>query len=151
MTRRLGVAPELLRVALASDLDASAENAALLVAIGEIHEQSPTNLRSPRVRRQLRRHGIRVSRHRVARLMARHARRSAWSPELAQGRHPKVVPAPDLLHRDFTAARSDLRWVAAIRSALGRGYHRVRLRRQQAIPRRDPRPARPQHRRLVHG
>ena len=31
-----------------------------------------------------------------------------------KGRHPKMVPAPDLLQRDFTAERSDLRWVADI-------------------------------------
>src|SRR5690606_672543 len=31
-----------------------------------------------------------------------------------RGRHPKMVPAPDLLQRDFTAERSDLRWVADI-------------------------------------
>jgi len=30
------------------------------------------------------------------------------------GRHPKMVLAPDLLQRDFSAERSDLRWVADI-------------------------------------
>ena len=91
------------------------ENAVLLVAIREIHEQSRRTYGAPRVRGQLRRRGIRVSRHRVARLMARHGLvgvhgRRKWR----RGRHPKMVPAPDLLQRDFTAARSDLRWVADI-------------------------------------
>lgn len=91
------------------------ENAALLVAIREIHEESRRTYGAPRIKGQLRRRGIRVSRHRVARLMARHGLvgvhgRRKWR----RGRHPKMVPAPDLLQRDFTAARSDLRWVADI-------------------------------------
>ena len=35
-------------------------------------------------------------------------------PNWRKGWHPKMVPAPDLLQRDFTAERSDLRWVADI-------------------------------------
>jgi len=42
-------------------------------------------------------------------LIGAHARRR-WR----RGRDPKMVPAPDLLQRDFTAERSDLRWVADI-------------------------------------
>jgi putative transposase len=90
-------------------------NAELLVEIREIHEQSRRTYGAPRVRGQLRHRGHRVSRHRVARLMAGaglvgvHGRRK-WR----KGRHPKMVPAPDLLGRDFTAERSDLRWVADI-------------------------------------
>jgi len=90
-------------------------NAALLVEIREIHEQSRRTYGAPRVRGQLRHRGHRVSRHRVARLMAAdglvgvHGRRK-WR----KGRHPRMVPAPDLLQRDFSAERSDLRWVADI-------------------------------------
>lgn len=90
-------------------------NAVLLAEIREIHEQSRRTYGAPRVRGQLRHRGHRVSRHRVARLMAAnglvgvHGRRK-WR----KGRHPKMVPAPDLLQRDFTAERSDLRWVADI-------------------------------------
>jgi len=90
-------------------------NAELLVEIREIHEQSRRTYGAPRVRGQLRHRGHRVSQHRVARLMAGaglvgvHGRRKR-----RKGRHPKMVPAPDLLGRDFTAERSDLRWVADI-------------------------------------
>ena len=44
-----------------------------------------------------------------------------------RGGHPKLVPAPDLLQRDFTADRSDLRRVADITEFAGR----------QAVPGRD--------------
>lgn len=83
--------------------------------IRQIHTASRRTYGSPRVWGQLRRAGHRVSRKRVARLMAAdgligaHARRR-WR----RGRDPKMVPAPDLLQRDFTAERSDLRWVADI-------------------------------------
>lgn len=87
----------------------------LLVEIRRIHDASRCTYGAPRVWGQLRRAGHRVSRKRVARLMAAdgligaHARRR-WR----RGRHPKMVPAPDLLNRDFTAERSDQRWVADI-------------------------------------
>jgi transposase InsO family protein len=93
----------------------AAANAELLVEIREIHSRSRGTYGAPRVRGQLRRAGRRVSRHRVARLMRHeglvgaHGRRK-WR----KGRHPAIVPAPDLLARDFTAERSDLRWVADI-------------------------------------
>lgn len=56
-----------------------------------------------------------MGRKRVARLMADHGlvgahTRRRWR----KGRHPAMVPAPDLLERDFNADRSDLRWVADI-------------------------------------
>ncbi len=90
-------------------------NGELLVEIREIHEQSRRTYGAPRVTGQLRRRGHRVGHNRVARLMANeglvgaHARR-----KFRRGRHPKMVPAPDLLQRDFTAERPDRRWVADI-------------------------------------
>lgn len=87
----------------------------LLESIREIHLNSRGTYGAPRIRGQLRRKGHHVSRHRVARLMradglvGAHGRRK-WR----KGRHPAMVPAPDLLQRDFTAERSDLRWVADI-------------------------------------
>lgn len=90
-------------------------DAKLLEVIREIHHNSRGTYGAPRVRGQLRRKGHRVSRHRVARLMrvdglvGAHGRRK-WR----RGRHPAMVPAADLLQRDFTAERSDLRWVADI-------------------------------------
>ena len=90
-------------------------DAELVEVIREIHHNSRGTYGAPRIRGQLRRKGHRVSRHRVARLMrvdglvGAHGRRK-WR----RGRHPAMVPAADLLQRDFTAERSDLRWVADI-------------------------------------
>lgn len=90
-------------------------NAELLVEIREIHETSRRTYGAPRVTGQLRRRGHRVGHNRVARLMAddglvgAHARRK-WR----RGRHPCIVPAPDLLQRDFACDRPDRRWVADI-------------------------------------
>jgi len=90
-------------------------DAELLVEVRQVHQASRCTYGSPRVWGQLRRAGHRVGRKRVARLMAAdglvgaHSRRK-WR----RGRDPKMVPAPDLLQRDFTAERSDLRWVADI-------------------------------------
>jgi len=90
-------------------------DAELLEVIREIHHNSRGTYGAPRIRGQLRRAGHRASRHRVARLMATdglveaHGRRR-WR----KGRHPAMVPAPDLLNRNFVAERSDLRWVADI-------------------------------------
>ena len=90
-------------------------DAELLEDIREIHRNSRGTYGAPRIAGQLRRAGRRASRHRVARLMrtdglvGAHGRRK-WR----RGRHPAMVPAPDLLQRDFTAERSDLRWVADI-------------------------------------
>ncbi len=90
-------------------------NEAVLVEIVDIHTRSRGTYGAPRIAGQLRRAGRRASRHRVARLMrtdglvGAHGRRK-WR----RGRHRAMVPAPDLLQRDFTAERSDLRWVADI-------------------------------------
>jgi transposase InsO family protein len=90
-------------------------DAEMLEVIRQIHHNSRGTYGAPRIAGQLRRAGHRASRHRVARLMrtdglvGAHGR-TKWR----RGRHPAMVPAPDLLQRDFTAARSDLRWVADI-------------------------------------
>ena len=90
-------------------------DAELTVEIREIHQRSRGTYGAPRIAGQLRRSGQGASRHRVARLMraeglvGAHGRRK-WR----RGRHPAMAPAPDLLERDFTAERSDQRWVADI-------------------------------------
>jgi transposase InsO family protein len=87
-------------------------DAVLLEDIREIHSLSRRTYGAPRIAGQLRRRGIRASRHRVARLMridglvGVHGRRK-W-----RRGNDRMVPAPDLLERDFTAPTSDLRWVA---------------------------------------
>ncbi len=90
-------------------------NTALVGEIREIHHNSRRTYGAPRAWGQLRRRGHRVGRHRVARLMraeglvGAHGRRR-WR----KGRHAAMVPAPDLLDRDFTAQAPDRRWVADI-------------------------------------
>ena len=90
-------------------------DAELTAEIREIHQRSRGTYGAPRIAGQLRRSGHHASRHRVARLMraeglvGAHGRRK-WR----RGRHPAMAPAPDLLERDFTAERSDQRWVADI-------------------------------------
>lgn len=92
-----------------------AADVALLAEIRHIHAMSRGTYGSPRVWGQLRRAGHRVSRKRVARLMAAHGLVGAHARrQWRRGRDPRMVPAPDLLARDFTAPRSDLRWVADI-------------------------------------
>jgi len=82
--------------------------------IRDIHLATRRTYGAPRVEGQLRHRGRRHSRKRVARIMAEcgwvgaHGRRK-WR----RGR-PDTAPAPDLLDRDFTAVRSNERWVADI-------------------------------------
>jgi transposase InsO family protein len=86
----------------------------LLVEIRAIHERSRGTYGAPRIEGQLRRGGRCHGRKRVARLMrtdglvGAHARRR-WR----RGR-PDTAPAPDLLERNFRAARPDERWVGDI-------------------------------------
>ena len=75
--------------------------------IEAIWEASRRSYGSPRVWRRLRRNGFRVARKRVARIMAergwrgRHGRRRVRTTVV----DPAARPAPDLVDRDFTAAR----------------------------------------------
>ncbi len=94
--------------------DRARANAELLVEIREIHERSRRTYGAPRVCGQLRRQGLRVSRHRVARLMAADGLVGAHARRKWRRGNDKMVPAPDLLERDFTAEKPDLRWVADI-------------------------------------
>jgi putative transposase len=88
------------------------EEARLLAEIRTIHTDSGGTYGSPRVHAQLRRHGWRVNRKRVERLMRVHGivghrphrRRSLTKPDRA------AVPAPDLLGRLFDPDRVDVAW-----------------------------------------
>jgi putative transposase len=90
------------------------EDAWLANEIRDIHLATRRTYGAPRVEGQLRHRGRRHSRKRVARIMAEcgwvgaHGRRK-WR----RGR-PDTAPAPDLLDRDFSASRSNQRWVADI-------------------------------------
>jgi len=89
------------------------DDAYLANDIFDIHRASRRTYGSPRVWGQLRRSGTRVGVNRVARLMAvlglvgAHSRKK-WR------RGAPTAPAGDLIGRDFTAEKSDSRWVADI-------------------------------------
>ena len=90
------------------------DDAQLANEIFDIHVASRRTYGAPRVLGQLRHAGRRHGRKRVARIMAEcglvgsHGRRK-WRRGKAN-----TAPAPDLLERNFTAERSDLRWVADV-------------------------------------
>jgi len=91
------------------------ENAWLLTHIRACYRASHGRYGSPRIHQDLRAQGIRVGRHRVARLMRRHDLRSVcrrrWrrpcgvSPELAAANH---------LQRVFTASAPNQKWAGDI-------------------------------------
>ncbi len=86
----------------------------LMPVIGEIHVESGGTYGARRITRALRRKGVEVARCTVERLMAelglegviRGRRRRTTIPE------PSAPRPPDLVDRNFTAARPDQLWVA---------------------------------------
>lgn len=93
------------------------EDQAMKSLLKPIFEGSKKSYGSRRIKAQLARTGIRVSRRRVSRLMreedlqARQTRR--WHPQTtkADGKHEQ---APNLLDQDFTALRPNQKWVVDI-------------------------------------
>jgi transposase InsO family protein len=85
----------------------------LRVLVRESHERSKKRYGSPRIHRELRKHGERVSRKRIVRLMqaqdlvARKRRRYKCT---TMSDHDQPVAA-NLLQREFTAAAPNQRWV----------------------------------------
>ncbi|MDQ3677301.1 MAG: IS3 family transposase [Actinomycetota bacterium] len=94
--------------------DRALSDAWLTARIREIHERNREVYGSPRVHAELRRHGIRVGRKRVERLM----RQAGLSGQLTrrQGRTTVRVPgvrvADDIVQRNFTPAEPDVLWIA---------------------------------------
>jgi len=94
-----------------------AANLALLDEITEIFESSHRNYGAPRVWKELRRRGRTVGVNRVTRLMAdnhlvgKGGRRPFPRTTIAD---PAATPAPNVLDRDFSAARPDATWVTDI-------------------------------------
>jgi putative transposase len=88
----------------------------LLERILAIHAQSRGSYGAPRVQAELRAQGIRVSRKRVARLMGQAGLRGVSRRRfvVTTVRDERAAPAPDLVQRDFTAARPNQLWVADI-------------------------------------
>jgi transposase InsO family protein len=92
------------------------QNQGLLTYIRTCYQASRGRYGSPRIHQDLRAHGFRVGRHRVARLMRLHGLRSirqrrTWRH--APGALPVVVRA-NVLRRAFTASLPNEKWVADI-------------------------------------
>jgi len=92
-------------------------DAAYLAVIKRIHAESRANFGAPRIHAELADdYNIRCGRKRVARLMRTaglvgcHRRPKTWTTR----RDDSQAPAPDRVHRDFTAAAPNELWVADI-------------------------------------
>lgn len=90
------------------------QNQWLLTHIRTCYQASRGCYGSPRIHQDLRAHGLRVGRHRVARLMRLHGlcsvrRRRSWRQPA--GALPAVVRA-NVLRREFTATRPNEKWAA---------------------------------------
>lgn len=89
-------------------------DAVLLEEIRDIYLRSRRTYGMPRVHGQLRRAGVGVGRHRVARLMAANGLVGAHARKRWRRGRPDAGGAPDLLNRDFRVTAPNLRWVADI-------------------------------------
>jgi putative transposase len=92
------------------------EDAAITETIRKAHTESYQTYGAPRIHAELRAHGTRVGKKRVARLM-----RAAGITGVSRRRGPTTTVrskgarrGPDLVERDFTADRPDSLWVADI-------------------------------------
>jgi putative transposase len=94
----------------------SQEDAALIAKIYEIHQRSRETYGSPRVHAELRAIGVRRGRKRVARLMRKEGLSGCirGPKKRTTRRDQRVIPAEDLVRRDFTAAGPDRLWTADI-------------------------------------
>jgi putative transposase len=91
-------------------------DAQLTARIREIHHHSRTSYGAPRIHAELKAEGIQIGRKRVARLMEAAGlygvSRRKWITTTV--RDHAARPAPDLVERNFNAARTNQLWVAAI-------------------------------------
>lgn len=88
----------------------------LIDHILRIHRETRGIYGAPRIHTELGVNGIKVGKKRVARLMREVGicgvtRRKKWRTTI---RDPKARPAPDLVEREFRAAKADQLWVADI-------------------------------------
>lgn len=91
------------------------DNQALLALIEAEHQKSRRTYGSPRLHVVLRRQGVQCGRNRVARLMRLHGivarKKRRYYPRTTQ-RQAGVIPAPNRLNQDFSAARPNQKWVS---------------------------------------
>ena len=89
------------------------EDRRLEVQVRAAHEAGRRYYGSPRVQAELRSQGIRVGRNRVIRLMREQGLRARTRRRFkcTTKSDPALPVAPNLLNRDFTAARPNQRWV----------------------------------------
>src|SRR5215210_5151756 len=92
------------------------QDALLTEKIRQIHSRSRQTYGYPRVHAELRSLGIVCGRRRVARLMRAAELRGCMRGKrrTTARRDPRAAPAPDLLARDFVAARPNRIWLADI-------------------------------------
>ena len=90
-------------------------NQALLGLIEAEHAKSRKTYGSPRLHVVLRRQGVRCGHNRVARLMRMHGivarKKRRYYPRTTQ-RQAGVIPAPNRLNQDFSAAAPNRKWVS---------------------------------------
>jgi len=90
-------------------------NQALLALIKTEHQKSRKTYGSPRLHVVLRRQGVVCGRNRVARLMRLHGivarKKRRYVPQTTQ-RQAGVIPAPNRLNQDFSAAAPNQKWVS---------------------------------------
>jgi len=90
-------------------------NRALLAMIETEHARSRKTYGSPRLQVVLKRQGVRCGHNRVARLMRMHGivarKKRRYYPRTTQ-RQAGVIPAPNRLNQDFTAAGPNQKWVS---------------------------------------
>jgi len=92
-------------------------NQELTVQIRQEHQNSRQTYGSPRIHAALQRKGVACGRKRVARLMRLHnivARKPHRNYPVTTQRQPGAIPAPNLLHRDFSASAPNQKWVTDI-------------------------------------
>lgn len=91
------------------------ENQVLVEHIRKEYQNSRQTYGSPRIWASLQGQGMTCGRHRVARLMRKEGihpkKRPRWRPVTTQ-RQPGVIPAPNRLDQDFSAAWANTKWVS---------------------------------------
>ena len=91
------------------------ENRVLVEQIHTEYKMSRKTYGSPRIQASLLSKGVACGRHRVARLMRTEGispqKRPRWHPVTTQ-RQPGVIPAPNRLNRDFSAMKTNTKWVS---------------------------------------